>query len=100
MGPNTKQWQENSDDWVKTMTEAKENKKLYQKYASRRNNPMPYVKWLKGKKKGGKEGKRSSWGKGKRKKERPTPMPSELKGMDSKYNGEADLSRIQHAEML
>ena len=48
MGPNTKQWQENSDAWVKTMTEAKENKKLYQKYASRRNNPMPYVKWLKG----------------------------------------------------
>ena len=50
MGPNTKQWQENSDAWVKTMTEAKENKKLYQKYAIRTINPMPYVKWLKGKK--------------------------------------------------
>ena len=50
MGPNTKQWQENSDAWVKSMTEAKENKKLYQKYAIRTINPMPYVKWLKGKK--------------------------------------------------
>ena len=49
MGPNTKQWQENSDAWVKTMTEAKENKKLYQKYRAKTKNPMPYVKWLEGK---------------------------------------------------
>ena len=49
MGPNTKQWQESSDAWVKTMTEAKEKKKLYKKYWARTRNPMPYVKWLKGK---------------------------------------------------
>ena len=50
MGPNTKQWQENSDEWCRTMTKSKESKELYKKYQNRTRNPMSYVKWLKGKK--------------------------------------------------
>ena len=50
MGPNTKQWQENSDEWCRTMTKSKENKELYKKYHNRTRNPMSYIKWLKGKK--------------------------------------------------
>ena len=29
MVENTKQWEKTSDDWVKTMTESKENKEKY-----------------------------------------------------------------------
>ena len=49
MGPNTKEWQENSDEWCKTMTKSKESKELYKKYYNRTRNPMSYVKWLRGK---------------------------------------------------
>ena len=50
MGPNDKRWEENTDIWCRAMTESNDNKKLYQKYRGRTNNPMPYIKWLKGKK--------------------------------------------------
>tara|TARA_Y100000813_G_C24088254_1_gene316898 strand:+ start:535 stop:702 length:168 start_codon:yes stop_codon:yes gene_type:complete len=44
---NTKEWQNSSDDWVKTMTKSKENKERYQEYRRTTNNPLIYVEWLK-----------------------------------------------------
>lgn len=46
---NSKGWQESSDGWVKTMTESKENKEQYKKYADRTNEPMTYRDWLRDK---------------------------------------------------
>ena len=43
---NTKQWQNSSDGWVKTMTESKENKERYKKYLKKTKNPVSYRKWL------------------------------------------------------
>tara|TARA_X000001382_G_scaffold42371_1_gene28545 strand:- start:905 stop:1069 length:165 start_codon:yes stop_codon:yes gene_type:complete len=43
---NTKQWQDTSDGWVKTMTQSKENKELYQDYIKITENPVPYRDWL------------------------------------------------------
>ncbi len=43
---NSKRWQNNSDEWVKTMTESKENKEQYQKYYKNTNNPISYRDWL------------------------------------------------------
>lgn len=44
---NTERWQKTSDDWVKTMTESKKNKELYQEYVSKTRTPIPYRDWLK-----------------------------------------------------
>ena len=44
---NSKEWQDSSDGWVKTMTESKENKKEYQKYLDTTENPVAYRDWLK-----------------------------------------------------
>jgi len=44
---NTKQWQDSSDGWVKTMTKSKENKEEYKKYLQATENPVPYRDWLK-----------------------------------------------------
>ena len=44
---NSKRWENNSDEWVKTMTESKENKEKYQEYVSKTKDPMTYVQWLK-----------------------------------------------------
>ena len=44
---NTERWQKTSDDWVKTMTESKKNKELYQEYVSKTRKPIPYRDWLK-----------------------------------------------------
>ena len=44
---NSKRWQDNSDGWVKTMTESKENKEKYQEYVSKTNNTMTLVEWIK-----------------------------------------------------
>tara|TARA_Y100001937_G_scaffold121882_1_gene181360 strand:- start:506 stop:673 length:168 start_codon:yes stop_codon:yes gene_type:complete len=49
---NSKQWQKNSDDWVKTMTKSKENKELYQNYVAEcmgKKQPDSYIDWLKNK---------------------------------------------------
>jgi uncharacterized membrane protein YcgQ (UPF0703/DUF1980 family) len=46
---NTKEWKDTSDDWVKTMTQSKENKEEYQRYAEKRKSPMPYRDWLRNK---------------------------------------------------
>ena len=46
---NTKSWQDSSDGWVKTMTQSKENKEEYQRYAEKRKSPMPYRDWLRNK---------------------------------------------------
>ena len=46
---NTKEWQQTSDGWVKTMTESKRNKEEYQSYAEKRKNPIPYRDWLRNK---------------------------------------------------
>ena len=43
---NSEEWQESSSGWVKTMTESKENKELYQKYADKTKNPVAYRDWL------------------------------------------------------
>ena len=43
---NSKEWQDNSDGWVKTMTQSKENKELYQEYIKTTENPVPYRDWL------------------------------------------------------
>ena len=43
---NSKEWQDSSDEWVKTMTESKENKE-YQKYLTTTEKPVPYRDWLK-----------------------------------------------------
>ena len=43
---NTKQWEKTSDDWVKTMTESKENKEKYNEYLKKAKNPISYRKWL------------------------------------------------------
>ena len=43
---NTKQWQNSSDGWVKTMTKSKENKEKYSKYLEKTENPVSYRKWL------------------------------------------------------
>jgi hypothetical protein len=43
---NTKEWEKNSDDWVKTMTQSKENKEEYKKYTQTTNNSIPYRDWL------------------------------------------------------
>ena len=32
---NTKEWKDTSDGWVKTMTQSKENKEEYQRYAEK-----------------------------------------------------------------
>ena len=51
MYKNTKEWQKDSDDWVKTMTKSKENKEKYQQYVSemltKREEAIPYRDWLK-----------------------------------------------------
>ena len=44
---NTERWKKNSDDWVNTMTESKENKELYQQYIDKTQRPVPYRDWLK-----------------------------------------------------
>ena len=44
---NSKKWQDSSDEWVKTMTESKENKEEYQKYLDTTENPDAYRDWLK-----------------------------------------------------
>ena len=44
---NSKKWQDSSDEWVKTMTESKENKEEYQKYLDTTENPVSYRDWLK-----------------------------------------------------
>ena len=44
---NSKEWQDSSDEWVKTMTESKENKEEYQKYLKTTENPVAYRDWLK-----------------------------------------------------
>jgi len=44
---NSKRWENNSDEWVKTMTESKENKEKYQEYVSKTKDPMTYVQWIK-----------------------------------------------------
>ena len=44
---NSKKWQDSSDEWVKTMTESKENKEEYQKYLDTTENPVAYRDWLK-----------------------------------------------------
>ena len=43
---NSKQRQNSSDEWVKTMTESKENKEQYQKYLNTTNKPVSYRDWL------------------------------------------------------
>tara|TARA_A100001015_G_C14977493_1_gene707945 strand:- start:1068 stop:1241 length:174 start_codon:yes stop_codon:yes gene_type:complete len=43
---NTKEWEKNSDDWVKTMTQSKENKEEYKKYTETTDNSIPYRDWL------------------------------------------------------
>ena len=43
---NTKHWQESSDGWVKTMTQSKENKELYQEYIKTTDTPVAYRDWL------------------------------------------------------
>ena len=43
---NSKQWQDSSDEWVKTMTESKDNKEQYQKYLKTTNKPVSYRDWL------------------------------------------------------
>ena len=57
MYKNTKQWQKDSDDWVKTMTKSKENKEKYQLYVSemvvKRKKVIPYRDWLKQRSKNG-----------------------------------------------
>tara|TARA_E500000178_G_C16999019_1_gene744706 strand:- start:79 stop:246 length:168 start_codon:yes stop_codon:yes gene_type:complete len=47
---NSKSWQDNSDGWVKTMTESKEKKEEYQRYLKTVENPVSYRYWLRGKK--------------------------------------------------
>ena len=49
---NTEAWQKSSDGWVKTMTQSKENKELYQEYVKITNNPIAYRDWLKEKENG------------------------------------------------
>ena len=49
---NTEAWQNSSDGWVKTMTQSKENKELYQEYVKITNNPIAYRDWLKEKENG------------------------------------------------
>ena len=44
---NSKKWQDSSDEWVKTMTESKENKEEYQNYLDTTENPVAYRDWLK-----------------------------------------------------
>ena len=44
---NSKRWENNSDEWVKTMTESKENKEKYQEYVSKTKDPMTYIQWIK-----------------------------------------------------
>ena len=44
---NNKQWQDISDEWVKTVTESKENKELYQEYIRKTDSPLSYREWLK-----------------------------------------------------
>ena len=44
---NSKRWQDNSDGWVKAMTESKENKEKYQEYVSKTKEPLTYIEWLK-----------------------------------------------------
>ncbi len=44
---NSKRWENNSDGWVKSMTESKESKEKYQEYVSKTKDPMTYVQWLK-----------------------------------------------------
>ena len=44
---NSKRWENNSDEWVKTMTESKENKEKYQEYVSKTKEPLTYIEWLK-----------------------------------------------------
>lgn len=44
---NSKRWQDNSDGWVKAMTESKENKEKYQEYVKKTRDPMTYIEWLK-----------------------------------------------------
>ena len=44
---NSKKWQDSSDEWVKTMTESKENKEEYQKYLDTTETPVAYRDWLK-----------------------------------------------------
>ena len=46
MVENTKQREKTSDDWVKTMTESKENKEKYNEYLKKTRNPISYRKWL------------------------------------------------------
>ena len=46
---NTKEWKDTSDDWVKTMTQSKQNKEEYQRYARKRKSPIPYRDWLRNK---------------------------------------------------
>ena len=43
---NSKEWQNSSDGWVKTMTESKENKEQYQKYLNTTKKPVAYRDWL------------------------------------------------------
>ena len=51
MYKNSKEWQKDSDDWVKTMTKSKESKEKYQQYVSemliKREEAIPYRDWLK-----------------------------------------------------
>ena len=44
---NSKEWQDSSDEWVKTMTESKENKEEYKKYLTTTEEPLTYIRWLK-----------------------------------------------------
>ena len=50
---NSERWQDNSDGWVKTMTESKENKELYQVYVAEcmgKTEPLSYREWLRNRK--------------------------------------------------
>lgn len=44
---NSERWQNSSDEWVKTMTESKENKEEYKKYLTTTKEPLTYIQWLK-----------------------------------------------------
>ena len=46
---NTKEWKDSSDGWVKTMTQSKEDKEEYQRYADKIEKPISYRNWLRSK---------------------------------------------------
>lgn len=46
MTTNSKRWQDNSDGWVTTMNQSKEDKEAYQEYVKKTRDPISYRDWL------------------------------------------------------